>query len=62
MMTGYRTLIFSLLVAIGGVLQAFDWVTVLPQDKTWSGIIMVALGAIIAGMRSFTTTPVGQSK
>ena len=61
-MTGYRTLLFSLLVAGAGVLQSFDWITVVPQDKTWSGILMVGIGAIIAGLRSLTTTPAGQSK
>ena len=62
MMTGYKTLLFSLLVAGAGVLQTFDWITVVPQEKTWSGIVMVALGAAIAGLRALTTTPIGQSK
>ncbi len=61
-MTGYKTLLFSLLIAGAGVLQTFDWVTIIPQNKTWSGILMVALGAAIAGLRSLTTTPIGQNK
>ena len=61
-MTGYKTLLFSLLVAGAGVLQTFNWVTVVPQNQTWSGIVMVAIGAVIAGLRSVTTTPIGKSK
>ncbi len=61
-MTGYRTLLFSLAVSVAGVLQAFHWTTVVPQDKTWSGIVMIGIGAAIAALRSVTTTPVGVSK
>ncbi len=58
-MTGYKTLIFALIVAVGGVFQAFNWATVIPQDKTWSGIAMIAIAAIIAGLRTVTSTPAG---
>ena len=60
-MKGWKTLIFAIAVAIGGVLQTFDWATVIPQDKTWSGIAMVAVGAAIAALRAVTTTPIGKS-
>jgi hypothetical protein len=59
-MKGWKTLLFALLVAIGGVVQAFDWATVVPQDKTWSGSAMIAIGAIIAVLRVVTNTDVGR--
>ena len=58
-MKGYKTLIVALAVAIGGVLQTFNWATVIPQDKTWSGVVMLAIGAAIAALRFVTSTPVG---
>lgn len=57
---GWKTLGFALLVAAGGVIQTFDWATVIPQDKTWSGIAMLMMGGIIAGLRYVTTTPLGK--
>ncbi len=61
-MKGWRTLGFSLLLAGVGVVQTFDWVTVVPQDKTWTGVVMMAIGGAIAALRYVTTTPIGQSK
>jgi len=61
MTKGWKTLAFALAIAVGGVLQTFDWATVIPQDKTWSGIVMIAIGAGIAGLRAITSTPVGKS-
>jgi hypothetical protein len=58
-MQGYRTLAVAVAIAVAGALQAFDWVTVIPQDKTWTGIAMLAVGAVMAGLRYVTTTPVG---
>ena len=60
-MKGWKTLLFALLVAVGGVLQTFNWATVIPQDQTWSGIVMVAIAAAIAALRVVTTTPVGKA-
>lgn len=60
-MKGFKTLGFALLVAIGGVLQMFDWATVIPQDKTWSGMAMIAVGAGIAALRAVTSTPIATS-
>lgn len=56
---GWRTLLFALLIAAGGVVQTFDWATIIPQNQTWSGIAMLAVGAVIAALRYITTTPVG---
>ena len=58
-MTGYRTLFFSLLLSVAGVVQTFNWATVIPQDQTWSGVVMIAIGAGVALLRSVTTTPIG---
>jgi uncharacterized membrane protein HdeD (DUF308 family) len=60
-MKGWKTLGFALAVAVAGVVQSFNWATVVPQDKTWSGVVMIAIGAIIAALRYVTTTPVGKS-
>jgi hypothetical protein len=62
MMKGWKTLGFALALALGGVLQTFDWATVIPQNKTWSGVVMVAIGGIVAGLRAITTTAVGKSQ
>lgn len=58
-MKGWRTLGFGLFVAMGGVLQTFDWATVVPQDKTWSGLLMLTIGGAIAALRVYTSTPIG---
>ena len=62
MLKGWKTLFFGVLVAVVGVLQTFDWATVIPQDKSWSGVVMVGIGAMIVALRFVTNTPVGQSK
>ncbi len=61
-MQGWKTLSFALAVAVAGVAQTFDWATVVPQDKTWSGIAMIAVGGAIAALRAMTSTPIGQGK
>lgn len=58
---GWKTLSFGILVAVVGVLQAFDWATVIPQNKTWSGAVMTGVGAVIVALRYVTTTPMGKS-
>lgn len=58
-MTGFRTLALALLMSGAGVVQAFDWTTIIPQGQAWSGAAMIGMGALMAFMRSITTTPVG---
>ena len=58
MLAGWKTLIFGLFVAVSGVLQVFNWATVVPQDKTWSGYVMLAIGGVIVFLRYVTTTPI----
>ncbi len=61
-MRGWRTLFVAAGIALAGVAQTFDWATIIPQDRTWSGIAMIGVGAVIAALRSITSTPIGQSK
>ena len=62
MLQGWKTLAVAAAVAFAGVLQTFDWATVVPQDKSWTGIAMLVLGGVMAGLRYVTTTPVGKSQ
>ena len=59
-MKGWKTLSFALAVAICGVLQTFNFATIVPQNRTWSGVVMLAIGAAIAALRFVTTTAVGE--
>ena len=56
-MKGYRTLFFSLAVAAIGVLQSFDWATLVPPDQ--AGIALTVVGVAGAILRFLTSTPVG---
>ena len=58
---GWKTLGFAALIALVGVLQTFDWATIIPPDKTWSGVALIAIGAGIAALRTITTTGVGKN-
>ena len=59
MLAGYRTLVVGIAVAVAGVLQTFNWATVVPQDQTWSGVAMLLIGGAIVFLRYVTTTPIG---
>lgn len=56
-MKGWRTLVFNLLIAIGGVVVTFDWGTVLPAE--YVGPAAIAIGILGAGLRAVTDTPIG---
>src|SRR5271170_2736338 len=58
---GWRTLAFAVLVAVAGVVQAFDWTTIVPSGPQ-QGAILMAIGAAIAALRYFTTTPIGKAQ
>lgn len=60
MIKGWRTLGLALLIAGLGVLQAFDFTTVVPQDRPWSGAVLMAIGVAIAALRYVTDTAVGK--
>ena len=61
-MKGWRTLLWSLFLAAVGVIQAFDWTSVIPADSKDSGYILMIIGAVTAALRYFTTTPVGKAQ
>lgn len=56
-MKGYRTLLFSLAVAIVGALESFDWTDLVPPDQ--AGLALTAVGVAAAVLRFLTSTPVG---
>ncbi len=58
-MTGYKTLLFSLILSAAGVLQTFDFTTVIPPNHVWSGVALVGVGAAVAWLRALTTAPIG---
>jgi hypothetical protein len=55
-MTGYKTLIFNALIAVWGVIETFDWTSVVGEN---AGIAMIIIGAVGAILRAKTSTPVG---
>lgn len=59
-MKGYKTLGFAVALAVAGVLQTFDWATIIPQDKTWTGAAMIAIAAVVGALRIVTTTQAGK--
>ena len=59
-MKGWRTLMFSLLVATVGVAQATNWADLIP-DGPAKGWVLLGISLAIAWLRIITTTPVGRS-
>lgn len=59
-MKGYRTLVFSLAIAVVGVLQTFDWATLVSEEH--AGIVLTAIGIASAALRFLTSTPVGEAE
>lgn len=59
MMKGWKTIIFGVLVAGLGAVQAADLATVVPQQ--WVGLVMTGIGAVVMILRSVTDTPIGKS-
>jgi len=60
-MTGYRTIIVAVLVAIFGALQGLDWVHLVPDARV-AGWIVSGIGLVMFVLRWFTTTPVGDKE
>lgn len=56
-MTGYRTYLAAVLVAIFGALASTDWIAFLDDPK--AGAVAVGSAILMAAMRAFTTTPAG---
>lgn len=59
MLKGWKTLIFSGLIALLGVATQFDWTTAV-NPKT-AGIILTVIGGISAVLRFVTNTPATKS-
>jgi hypothetical protein len=59
MLKGWKTLIFSAGVALIGVLQAADWVSLLGSET--AGYVVTGIGIVSAVLRFMTDTPVMKS-
>ena len=57
MLKGWKTILFSLLVAAVGVLTATDWAQVIP-DGPAKGWYLVGIAFLTAWLRVITDTPV----
>lgn len=57
-MQGYRTYIAAGLVGLFGVLASTDWIAFLNDPK--AGVTALGAAALMAIMRSITSTPPGQ--
>lgn len=56
-MQGYRTYVAAALVALFGALASTDWIAFLNDPK--AGVIAIGSAALMAIMRSITSTPPG---
>lgn len=59
-MKGWKTLIFAAVLALAGVIEQFDWATVIPEG--WAGIVLLVVGVVVAWLRKLTTTSIGASQ
>jgi hypothetical protein len=55
---GWRTVAVSAVIAIVGVLQTADWATIVSPSRV--GPVMLAIGILVALLRTLTDTPVGR--
>ena len=55
---GWRTMLVSVFLAIVGVLQTADWATIVAPRQV--GPVMLAVGILVAVLRTLTDTPVGK--
>lgn len=55
MLTGWKTFIFGLLLAIGGALETFDFTSYLSADN--AGLVTAIIGGIVMLLRYVTKTP-----
>lgn len=62
MLKGYRTLIFSVALAIVGALQGLDWASLLPDNPQAVGWVITVIGVTAAALRAVTTGPLGPPK
>lgn len=57
-MQGYRTYVAAALVAVFGALASSDWISFLNDPK--AGAVAIGSAALMAIMRSITSTPPGK--
>lgn len=57
-MTGYRTVLFGAILAVLGVLQGLDWMTLISNPKL-AGYVASGIGVVIVVLRAITTGPIG---
>lgn len=55
---GWRTVLVAVMLAVVGVLQTADWATVVGARQV--GPVMLAIGILVAVLRTLTDTPVGR--
>lgn len=55
-MTGYKTIIFALLLTIFGALETFDFTSFLSAEN--AGIVTTLIGGAVAVLRYVTKSPV----
>ena len=59
MLKGWKTILFNLVVAAVGVLQAVDWIDVLGSER--AGLVVTAIGLVGTVLRFLTDTPALQA-
>lgn len=55
---GWRTVLVSIVLAVVGVLQTADWATIVAPRQV--GPVILAIGVVVAVLRTLTDTPVGK--
>ena len=55
-MKGWKTLIFGAALAVFGVMESFDWTSVVSEGT--AGYIVTGIGVAVMVLRALTTTPV----
>lgn len=59
-MKGWKTLLFSALLAVVGVLEGFGWAEIIPDGI--EPFILPLIAVVMAWLRKVTTTAIGQSE
>lgn len=59
-MKGWKTVLFSFLTILVGVVDGFNWADIIPDAaEPW---VIPAIGAIVLYLRSITSTPIFKGK
>ena len=60
MFTGYKTLLFSVLVSLLGVATTFNWTSIVNAQT--AGYILTGVGIATAALRALTSTAIGKAQ